>query len=276
MAATPFQGSLLIGVAALAPVAAQLPFTDATISLVVDCGGHFAESCAVCPQANGDLWCNGKCMWFNGACQETTLWLSFRQFTRWTFWLWVDWIPIVLLIGLVMLAYAVVYKKKIVEDIPQESISVNDDPDFDSWQDREVGLFDCFKYPDQALWATFCTPVVAAKNYSTGRVMPYWPACLVTFCGIFTLFWPAFCLLAIIRTVMAGKLKRNLSIKPNFGLDCLVNIFCLPCEIGRESIEVNDALGVKIKCPFEVEKSLAAKIEMLEESADRTCTRMCS
>ncbi|CAB9513880.1 Domain of unknown function (DUF3472) [Seminavis robusta] len=35
----------------------------------VSCGGHFADSCADCPQGNGAAWCNGECEWANDQCQ---------------------------------------------------------------------------------------------------------------------------------------------------------------------------------------------------------------
>lgn len=222
------------------------------------------------------MWCNGDCMWLNGECQEPTFWGRLWELTHTTFWLWYHSIPICFLIALVMAAYAIVYKKKVVEEIPAERIENNDDPDFDAWEQREVGLFECFKYPSQCLWATFCAPVVAGKNFSTTGVLPFWPSCCLVFIGIFTLFWPIFCMMAIVRTILSGKLQRNLNFKPNCCVNLFVNLFCFPCEIGRESIEVDNALGVEIKCPFEVEKSLGARLEMMEESVDRTCTRVCS
>lgn len=34
----------------------------------VSCGGHFAATCAECPQGNGAAWCNGECVWHNDQC----------------------------------------------------------------------------------------------------------------------------------------------------------------------------------------------------------------
>jgi len=36
--------------------------------LAVSCGGHYASSCAECPQGNGAAWCNGDCTWENNQC----------------------------------------------------------------------------------------------------------------------------------------------------------------------------------------------------------------
>ena len=49
--------------------------SDETIFLIfflaqVSCGGHFAESCANCPQGNGADWCNGDCKWLSGQCVD--------------------------------------------------------------------------------------------------------------------------------------------------------------------------------------------------------------
>mmetsp|Transcript_23490 Transcript_23490/g.35667 ORF Transcript_23490/g.35667 Transcript_23490/m.35667 type:complete len:500 (-) Transcript_23490:113-1612(-) len=46
------------------------PFNEPTGS-PVSCGGHFASSCAECPQGNGEYWCNGECIWGNN--QSTNL-----------------------------------------------------------------------------------------------------------------------------------------------------------------------------------------------------------
>ena len=35
----------------------------------MDCGSHYASSCAGCPQENGASWCNGDCKWCDGNCQ---------------------------------------------------------------------------------------------------------------------------------------------------------------------------------------------------------------
>ena len=36
----------------------------------MDCGSHYANSCAECPQENGASWCNGDCKWCDGNCQS--------------------------------------------------------------------------------------------------------------------------------------------------------------------------------------------------------------
>ena len=34
----------------------------------VSCGNHEEDSCADCPQGNGESWCSGDCKWVNGNC----------------------------------------------------------------------------------------------------------------------------------------------------------------------------------------------------------------
>lgn len=38
---------------------------------IVKCGGHYAHTCAECPQGKGAEWCNGDCSWSseNNTCQ---------------------------------------------------------------------------------------------------------------------------------------------------------------------------------------------------------------
>ena len=33
------------------------------ISVLVNCGNHYAANCSECPQGNGQYWCNGVCEW---------------------------------------------------------------------------------------------------------------------------------------------------------------------------------------------------------------------
>jgi len=35
----------------------------------VNCGSHYAESCADCPKGNGAAWCGGECAWVNNQCE---------------------------------------------------------------------------------------------------------------------------------------------------------------------------------------------------------------
>ena len=42
--------------------------SNMTSLMYVSCGGHYASSCAECPQGNGASWCNGDCIWANGKC----------------------------------------------------------------------------------------------------------------------------------------------------------------------------------------------------------------
>lgn len=217
-------------------------------------------------------------MWYNGVCAEPTFWSRLCAYTHWTYHLWLRSLPFSFLAALVMTAYACVYKNKIVEEIPQEMISKADADadDLKSWKEREVGLFEVFKFPSQCLWAFCCTPVVAGKNYHTTAVMPFWPACISVFVAMVSCFWPLYCIMAIGRTVLAGNLQRNMGYQPNFVVNCCLTLFCFPCEIGRESIEVNEALGVTIECPFTVTRGIRANVEMLMEGGDRSCTRVCS
>jgi len=56
-------------VAPTTPVAPPTPTPVASPTSSVSCGGHYAQSCADCPQGNGAAWCNGECTWINNQCQ---------------------------------------------------------------------------------------------------------------------------------------------------------------------------------------------------------------
>ena len=41
---------------------------DTAATTSVSCGGHYAATCADCPEGNGAAWCNGECEWCDGGC----------------------------------------------------------------------------------------------------------------------------------------------------------------------------------------------------------------
>jgi len=242
----------------------------------VDCGGHYAETCSACPLDNGPMWCNGQCTWYRGGCVEHTWWTNLWYSLRISFEFWLRSVPVILGLAFAMLIYARLYKSWVVDEIPQEHIP-NRWEGQAYWQERQFGLFECCTRPEQCLWATFCTPVVAAKNYHVGSAMGYWASCTCVFVGMFTFFWPFYCIMAAVRTGFSQKLARNLRLRPRFCKDFLVSLFCLPCDVGRESMEVDEALGVEIRCPFAVyASSMTAKVEMYEDKVLRNCGRNCS
>lgn len=44
--------------------------TAAATTFNVSCGRHSASSCSECPQGNGEIWCNGDCVWKHDTCSE--------------------------------------------------------------------------------------------------------------------------------------------------------------------------------------------------------------
>jgi len=197
---------------------------------------------------NGALWCNGQCIWYNGGCHNHNLWTNLMDSIYASFYIWLRTLPITLFLGIVMLAYATIYKSKIVDHL--EHLPPKGDDSY--WRERHYGLFSCFSRPDLCMWSTFCTPVVAAKNYDVGNVMGYYASCFCLFLGMFTCFWPFYCILALVRTSWSQKLSRNLRLRPDFCLDFWTTLFCFPCDVARESMEVDEAIGVELKCPFKV------------------------
>ena len=41
----------------------DVPEKDSETPKKVSCGGHYADSCELCPEGNGAAWCNGDCVW---------------------------------------------------------------------------------------------------------------------------------------------------------------------------------------------------------------------
>lgn len=231
------------------------PFLQSQPEGTISCGGHFAESCSACAGDVGEEYCNGDCSWIWGHCKIPSFleWVE-KVFIWDTFKNWKTFLPYVAYYGLLMLAYACVYKSKIVDELPHSKINeihglVGDLGDGD---DREVGLFQCFTKPSQCLWVLFCAPVVAAKNYDQGKVMSFWPACFLIYIGTYTCFFPFWIVMACFRASLSTRLAAHMGLKTSLPWNFYLTLYCFPCQVGRESIEVDKALGVELECPFKV------------------------
>merc|ERR1719491_1279321 len=111
--------------------------------------------------------------------------------------MWSAWVPFCLVAPLAMLLYASIYRDRVVSKYPLDIPSRHEG--FHAWRDRETGIFAAFTDPSTCMWAFFCTPVLAAKNYKVSQVLDYWPSCFV----ISLMYSPLFCLIALARTVLS-------------------------------------------------------------------------
>jgi len=212
---------------------------------VVNCGGHYDADCAACPAGNGELWCHGDCAWVNtaffmgGQCVQgvpmpetgipgvnpTQAWYNyFVGFST---------------SAIIMLIFACAYNQKVIKGPPSfpKVNAIGSNP--------RRGLFDCLWKPDTCLYVTFCMPVVAAKNYYAADVCPFWPGCILTFLGTYS---PFYCVTVCVRAMLSGRVQDNMGMKHQCWKDCLFAAFCFPCDVGRESLEVDEEVGADVKC----------------------------
>lgn len=163
--------------------------------------------------------------------------------------------------SIVVAVYACIYKMKVVDHYPgdmEECDSWEEEEDEerrdreDERRERRVGLFAMFSSPSTSLWAIFCTPVLAAKNYHIGKVgVGYWVSC----CTLFICLSPPFFIVAaLIRAILSTRLQRNLRQPTSCAREFFVGLFCFPCAVGRESLEVDDEEYVRVGCPFDLQR----------------------
>merc|ERR1719410_585389 len=96
---------------------------------------------------------------------------------------WLLGLPVVLVGAAVYIFYAGLYKTKVVSKFPKEigegeEVAESECGDDAEFQDQKFGTFSLFEHSPTCLWAFFCTPVLAAKNYEVSDVMGFWPSCL--------------------------------------------------------------------------------------------------
>jgi len=165
----------------------------------------------------------------------------------------------------IMLCYACIYKSKVVDEFPDKFIQPNNDPECEAWEDQTVGLFDCFYNPNQCLWALFCTPVLAAKNFHVAKVCGYWPS----FCLMWTMYFsPLACISVVMHTMMATKLQRNLYHQSSCCWEFILSLCCMPCAVGRESMEVDHKAFTAVRCMFTVEQINSGMIDQIDALVD--------
>lgn len=139
----------------------------------------------------------------------------------------------------IMLLFACVYYSQVIKNlkvIPNDILNI---------QGKEVGLFECLKNRDTCLYTTFCMPVVAGKNYHATEVLGFWPGCIFTFLSTYS---PLYFLMVFFRALLSMKVQKRLGSDEGFLKACCLNTFCMPCDIGRESMEVDQELGATISC----------------------------
>lgn len=231
---------------------------------MVDCGGHFESSCSMCPNGNGVSWCNGDCHWLtipgadSGQCVSnfgrgpiSNIYIYLTSFA---------------VNGFLMFIFACVYKQKVVMG-PPPLPKVNS-----VGAPARRGLFECFWHPDTCLYTTFCLPVVAGKNYYAANICGFWPGCIFTFLGTYSPFY-FFTVLA--RAMLSGRVQANMGQTPNVLTNCIYSVFCFPCDVGRESLEVDAEIGAEITCCCQVKISprVISEMKNFVASEKRICTK---
>lgn len=144
--------------------------------------------------------------------------------------------------GLVMLIFACMYKKKVVDKLPELPKQRKSTPD-------TISIWACLCDRATCLYTCCCLPSVAAKNYSVTGVCPFWPSFFLLVFGTYSCFYP---IMVCIRACFSVKLRKRMGIESNFCMECCVSFFCFPLEVGRESIEVDEELEVEIGTCFRV------------------------
>eukprot|EP00428_Durinskia_dybowskii_P015629 CAMPEP_0170220898 /NCGR_PEP_ID=MMETSP0116_2-20130129/10137_1 /TAXON_ID=400756 /ORGANISM="Durinskia baltica, Strain CSIRO CS-38" /LENGTH=268 /DNA_ID=CAMNT_0010471577 /DNA_START=69 /DNA_END=875 /DNA_ORIENTATION=+ len=208
----------------------------------VDCGGHYALSCGKCVGDNGPSWCNGDCEWIvgfvgGGECvaRSGIPGLPDPRGGLLTDAVW--WLALFGLSAFIMLIYAFVYKTQVIDrlyTIPKHHFTA-----------KKLNLFACFAHPQTLVQTFFCMPVVAGKNYEAAGVLGFWPGCLFTF--IFTNS-PLYLFGVCFRAILAKKVQDRIGHETSLVKTFLTNLVCMPCDIGKESLEVDQEIGADIKC----------------------------
>jgi len=144
------------------------------------------------------------------------------------------------------LIFTCLYRYRIVQKIEMKDIYHHTTVDnFDPMSPAQhkwdsIGLFGCLREFNTCCLVIACPYAVAAKNYHVTHSMSFWPACC---CVFFSYQVPP--LGAIVRTYLGTEMKNEARIQSSCCMDFLLNFFCAPCEIGRESMFIDSQVGVQ-------------------------------
>jgi len=160
--------------------------------------------------------------------------------------------------------FAALYQTDVVEKLPLL-------PEMRQQQGgkRELGIFSCFRRPSTCMYTAFCMPLVAGKNYKATQVTGYWRGCMgVGIPGLLCLSqlccmgWP---LLVCIRTKLSQRVQQRLGHKTSCLKQFWLSACCMPCDVARESLEVDAEIGAEITCCFKV--AMNADVESTSSSS---------
>mmetsp|Transcript_19419 Transcript_19419/g.56411 ORF Transcript_19419/g.56411 Transcript_19419/m.56411 type:complete len:237 (+) Transcript_19419:31-741(+) len=208
----------------------------------VSCGGHVAASCAECPQGNGGLWCHGACVWLmtptGGACLPAGFVKGVPSVSgdAGTDFVW--WATIFTVSGFLMLLFAFAYEKQVVNRMG--TIPWKLDP-----QASRRGLFSCCTSGHTCLYSCFCLPVVLGKNYQAAELMGFWKGCVTSFVLLYS---PLYCVGVGVRTILAMEVSDAIGGHQELCSTLCKSMFCMPCDVGRESMQVDEELSATITC----------------------------
>jgi len=163
-----------------------------------------------------------------------------------------------------MLIFACFYYKRVIKGPPPlPQVNSIGGP-------RRHGLFECFQDMDTCLYTAFCLPVVAGKNYYAADICGFWPGCIFTFIGMYS---PFYCITVCVRTVLAGKIQEKLGHNPDCCWNFMMTLFCFPCEVGRESMEIDSEIGATITCCCNVKlqpRIIAETVQAVDAAVEKT------
>jgi Cys-rich protein (TIGR01571 family) len=135
---------------------------------------------------------------------------------------------------LATLLFASQYKAKVVDAIPVLQAKANTGKDF------KYGVFECFSNGSICLHTWCCAAVRVAHTTHVAGVCDFWPACLLWCC----------CeqLYCCIGVYFRMQIRQKLGMAPDTFKDIVCFIFCHPCSLGQDALEVDAESGATTSC----------------------------
>jgi len=150
-----------------------------------------------------------------------------------------------------VILFAYFFKTKVVDKMPKVTKYSG------ARRERQVGLFDCFQKQDVCLHAACCLPPTSAKVMHQTDIMGYWPGCVATACTSHPVWPPLMCLGAIFRFWVMTTYQDYMGFESDIGEAAVVACCCWPCEVGRQTLEVDAETGMAATCVCQVKESQA-------------------
>mmetsp|Transcript_11798 Transcript_11798/g.19371 ORF Transcript_11798/g.19371 Transcript_11798/m.19371 type:complete len:382 (+) Transcript_11798:67-1212(+) len=141
----------------------------------------------------------------------------------------------------ILIVFAFFYKRYVVDVYPRERLQALEPEPQTEQKALHNPMCACCNDMHLCLHAAFCWPVRAAHTWEVMGIVDYW-------LGFFASLCCPLCMPCIGGCFWRAKIRKKFGIEENTIGDFLMWLFCTPCAVGQEAMQVDEVSGVTVQC----------------------------